>query len=113
MSVQCERYPQCEKQQQEYEFIMEGISTRMTLAMEKMADSNRMMSETNKRLCSALKTMCATMIVVVIIVVLGFIADRQLWNRNETNVQASEVVTDADTESAQTVPQPGSRSSDR
>ena len=112
MSVQCERSPQCEKQQQEYEFVMEGISTRMTLALEKMADSNRQMSETNKRLCAALRAMCVTMIVVVIIVAGSLIADHQLCIRNETNVQASEVVTDASAESAQTIPEPGSRAAD-
>ena len=36
-----------ERTQQEYEYIMEGITTRMQMALEKMADSNRMMSESN------------------------------------------------------------------
>ena len=105
MSVQCERSQQCEKQQQEYEFVMEGISTRMTLALEKMADSNRMMSETNKRLCDALRFMCVTMIVVVVIVALGFIVDHQLETRNGMDTKAvGEVVTDAGADPAQAVP---------
>ena len=82
MSVQCERQPQCEKQQQEYEFVMEGISTRMTLALEKMADSNRMMSESNRRLCH-------TLILVVFIVVLGFILYTQLWINHVDHVRSS------------------------
>ena len=92
-----------QRQQQEYEFIMEGISTRMTMAMEKMADSNRQMSETNRRLCTALRTMCITMILVVIITALALIADHQLCIRNATNT-GSEVVTDAGAESAQALP---------
>ena len=82
MSVQCERSPQCEKQQQEYEFVMEGISTRMTLALEKMADSNRMMSESNRRLCH-------TLILVVVIVVLGFITYTQLWINHVNDIRSS------------------------
>lgn len=94
-----------DKTSQEYAFVMEGITTRMQLALEKMADSNRMMSETNKRLCGALRFMCVTLIVVVIIVVLGLIVDHQLGNRNGTGTKAvSEVVTDAGTEPAPAVP---------
>ena len=102
MSVQCEKQQQCDKQQREFEFVLEGISTRMTIAMDKIAESNRQMSETNKRLCSALRTMCITMILVVIIVALGFIADHQLSLRDRTNT-GSEVVTDASAESAEGV----------
>lgn len=91
MSVQCERQSQCDKQQQEYEFVMEGITTRMQIALEKMADSNRMMSETNKRLCIALRTMCIMMIVVVFIVSIGFIIDHQLCKRNEGQTTSSGV----------------------
>ena len=93
------------RQQQEWEFIMEGITTRMQLALEKMADSNRMMSETNKRLCGALRFMCVTMIVVVVIFALGLIVDHQLETRNGMGTKAvGEVVTDAGAEPAQAVP---------
>jgi hypothetical protein len=107
MGTQCDRLPQCDRQQQEYEFVMEGISTRMTLALEKMADSNRMMSETNKRMCAVFRVMCVMMILVVLIVALGLIIDHQLCNRNHTNTTASEVVAYAGAESAQTVSEPG------
>ena len=93
-----------ERRQQDYEFVMEGITTRMQIALEKMADSNRQMSETNKRLCSALRAMCVTMILVVIIVALGFIADHQLTVRNGVNEKASEVVTDAGARATEAVP---------
>ena len=92
------------RQQQEWEFIMEGITTRMQIALEKMAESNRMMSETNKRLCGVFRGMCMMMIVVVLIVVLAFIADHQLCARNGANTWASEVVTDAGAVSSQAVP---------
>ena len=105
MSIQCERQPQCERQQQEYEFIMEGISTRMTMALDKMAESNKMMAASNRRLC-------VTMILVVIIVVLGFIADRQLLIRNGTTVGSSEVVTDAGADSSQRLSEPRPRTND-
>ena len=107
MSVQCERQPMCEKQQQEYEFIMEGISTRMTMALEKMADSNRMMSETNKRLVRLI-------ISVLVIVVLGFIVNNMLWmqrDRFNKNTTTSEVVTDAGADSAQRLSELGSQTS--
>jgi len=91
------------RQQLEWEFIMEGITTRMQIALEKMADSNRMMSETNKRLCGVFRAMCVMMIVVVLIIALGFIADHQLCARNGVNTTASEVVTDAGAGSAQKV----------
>ena len=81
MSVQCERQPQCNKQQQEYEFIMEGISTRMTMAMDKMAESNRMMSESNRRLCH-------TMILVVIIMSLAFLVNNVIMINHINNIRS-------------------------
>ena len=49
-----------EKQQQEWEFIMEGITTRMQLALEKMAESNKLLH-------SAVKWVCAVSIVIVVV----------------------------------------------
>ena len=43
---------------QEYEFIMEGITTRMQMALEKMADSNKLMH-------SAVRWVCAVSIIIV------------------------------------------------
>lgn len=43
---------------QEYEFIMEGITTRMQMALEKMADSNRLLH-------SAVRWVCAVSIIIV------------------------------------------------
>ena len=49
---------------QELEFVMEGITTRMQMALEKMAESNKLLH-------SAVKWVCAVSIVIV--VVLGVI----------------------------------------
>ena len=49
-----------EKQQQELEFVMEGITTRMQIALEKMAESNKL-------LLSAVKWVCAVSIVIVVV----------------------------------------------
>ena len=54
------------KSMQEYEFVMDGITTRMQLAIEKMAESNKLMH-------SAVKWVCTVAMVVVPIVVAGFI----------------------------------------
>jgi len=88
-----------ERSQQEYEFIMEGITTRMQIALEKMTESNRMMSESNRRLCRMF-------IAALVIVVLGFIANNVIWmdRANTARGSAGEVVTDAGARAAETVP---------
>ena len=72
------------RQQQEYEFILEGITTRMQLALEKMADSNRMMSESNRRLCTMF-------IVALVIVVLGFITNNVIMINHVNEIRGSGV----------------------
>ena len=49
---------------QEWEFVLEGITTRMQMALEKMAESNKLMH-------SAVRWVCAVSI--VILTVLGAI----------------------------------------
>ena len=47
------------RSQQEYEFIMEGITTRMQMALEKMAESNKLMHSAVKWVCSvSILTLC-------------------------------------------------------
>lgn len=72
------------KQQQEYEFVMEGITTRMQIALEKMADSNRMMSDTNKR-------MCRMMIITVVIFALAFLINNVLMINHINDIRGSGV----------------------
>lgn len=74
------------RQQQEYEFVLEGITTRMQLALEKMADSNRMMSESNRRLCTMF-------IVALVIVVLGFITNNVIMINHINEIRGSGVST--------------------
>ena len=45
---------------QEWEFVLEGITTRMQMALEKMAESNKLLH-------SAVKWVCAVSIVIVIV----------------------------------------------
>ena len=45
---------------QELEFILEGITTRMQMALEKMAESNKLLH-------SAVKWVCAVSIVIVLV----------------------------------------------
>ena len=62
---------------QEFEFIMEGITTRMQIAMDKL-------SEANKMLRSIVKYVCIVMLVVTIIVVSGFIIMNQMWFQHDS-----------------------------
>lgn len=99
-----------ERQLQEYEFVLEGITTRMQLAIEKMAESNRMMSESNRRLCGVLKFMCATVIAVVIVVAVSLTVNNHLWMNREEKAghnTTSEVVTDAGADFDAAIPQSG------
>lgn len=61
------------RQQQEYEFVMEGITTRMQTALEKMSESNRMMADNAKMMANNNRHQGKVMITVLVIVVLGFI----------------------------------------
>ena len=70
-----------ERQQQEYEFVMEGITTRMQIALEKMADSNKMLAENNKRQSHIL-------LIVLLIVVLGFIANNIIMINHVNNIRS-------------------------
>ena len=72
------------RQQQEYEFVMEGITTRMQIAMEKI-------SESNKLLRSTVKYVCLVMLAVVFIVIAGFIINNQLWISHVNHVRNSAV----------------------
>ena len=99
-----------DRQLQEYEFIMEGITTRMQLAIEKMAESNKMMSESNRRLCDVLKNMFWMVIVVVIIVAMSLTVNNGRWMMREERAEkntTSEVVTDAGANSDAAIPQSG------
>lgn len=49
---------------QEYQFIMDGITTRMQIALEKMAESNKLMHRA---------AVWSGIVTIVVVVVLGYI----------------------------------------
>lgn len=82
-----------ERQQQEYEFIMEGITTRMQMAMDKLSDNN-------KALRSIVKWVCAFALIMSILTVIGLLLNNRMWMDRErtATLQPSvrEVIPDAE-----------------
>ena len=87
-----------ERTAQEMEFILDGITTRMQMAMgsitessknamEKMAESNRLLRSSNRLLCIVLLT-------VVIIVVAGFVGITQIWIGHVNQIQNRQSVSE-------------------
>lgn len=70
------------RQQQEYEFVMEGITTRMQIALEKQSASVRWV--------------CIVMLVTVLLVISGFIVNNVIMinhiNDIRSGVSASETI---------------------
>ena len=62
-----------ERQQQEYEFVMEGITTRMQTALEKQSASVRWI--------------CIVMIVTVMLVIAGFIVNNIIMINHVNNLR--------------------------
>lgn len=73
-----------EKQQQEWEFIMEGITTRMQMAMDKLGDNN-------KALRSIVKWVCVFALIMTLLTVTGLIVQNRMWMARE-DAQARETV---------------------
>lgn len=73
--------------QQEYEFVMEGITTRMQIALEKMSESNRMMADNTKMMADNNRHQGKVMIAVLIIVVLGFIVNNIIMINHVNNIR--------------------------
>ena len=69
--------------QTEYEFILDGITTRMQMAMQSMneASKNSMekMAESNRHMHRCVKAVCVTMIIVVLIIMIGTIVNNSIW----------------------------------
>lgn len=78
-----------ERSPQEYAYIMDGITTRMQLAIEKV-------SEANKLFRSTVRMVCIVMLIVVMVVVGGFILETRTWighvNEIRSGVVTSETV---------------------
>lgn len=71
-----------DRTQQEYEFIMEGITTRMQMAMDKLA-------ECNKQARSTIKYVCNVMLTAIIVIVIGFIVFTHIWIGHVDNIRAN------------------------
>ena len=65
------------RQQQEYEYVMEGITTRMQLALEKQSASVRWV--------------CIVMLVTVLLIIAGFIVNNVIMINHVNNIRGSEV----------------------
>lgn len=87
-----------ERLQQELEFVMEGITTRMQTALEKMSESNRMMADNTRMMADNNRHQGKVMIAVLIIVVLGFIINNIIMinrvNSIRNEVSAYEAVSE-------------------
>ena len=84
------------ERQQEYEFVMEGITTRMQIALEKQSASVRWV--------------CIVMLITVLLVIAGFIVNNQMWLKHVNHVRdsiTSEVISNAGAFSDAAIPQPG------
>lgn len=73
-----------ERTPQEYAYITDGITTRMQHAIEKMSESNRMFRST-------VRWVCIIMVIVVLIVVGGFLAETKIWIEHVDNLRAEVV----------------------
>lgn len=85
-----------ERQQQEYEFVMEGITTRMQIALEKQSAS--------------LRWVCIVMLITVLLVIAGFIINNVIMINHINDIRynaASEAVS-----VNEEIPELGTRSAD-
>lgn len=73
-----------ERTPQEYAYIMDGITVRMQHAIEKMSEANRMFRST-------VRLVCIVMVIVVLIVVGGFLAETRVWIGHVDNLRAEVV----------------------
>lgn len=97
-----------ERQQQEYEFIMEGITTRMQMAMDKLSDNNKALRETMR---SIVKWVCIFALIMTLLTVVGLILNNRMWMARENDLARKTVVREVIPD-AQEVPQLGSGQND-
>ena len=77
---------------QELEFVMDGITTRMQTALEKMNDANRMMSDAVRESNRTTRHVCAAFVIVLILVIVGLIAHSRMWISHVDDLRAGGVV---------------------
>lgn len=81
-----------ERSQQEMEYILDGITTRMQMAMESITktskDATDKMAESNKAMKSAIACVCIAMILALVISIGGTIITIQMIHANHTQTAA-------------------------
>ena len=68
---------------QEYEFIMDGITTRMQMALDKLAESNKLVVGITRLVC-----------VTMIIFVLALLANNYIWIRHTNAMRDQTIVSE-------------------
>lgn len=96
------------RQQQEWEFVMDGITTRMQMAMDKLSDNNKALRETMR---SIVKWVCIFALVMTLLTVVGLILNNRMWMTRENDLARQMVVREVIPD-AQEVPQLGSGQND-
>ena len=81
-----------ERSQQEMEYILDGITTRMQMAMESITDSSKnaleKMAQSNRMMKSAVIWVCVVMILSLLIMAGGFIINNKLNQENHSRTAA-------------------------
>lgn len=84
-----------ERTPQEMEYILDGITTRMQMAMENITQNSKnaleKMAESNRAMRSSHRWLCVTLLSVIIIVVSGFVLTTHIWIGHVARIQASAV----------------------
>lgn len=84
--------PDSERSQQEMEYILDGITTRMQMAMESITktskDATEKMAESNRIMKSSIICICVAMILALLISIGGTIITIQLIHKNHVQPAA-------------------------
>jgi len=86
-----------DKANQEWEFVMEGITTRMQMALEKMGEANRKMSDAASDSNRTTRCVCVAFILALFFVVCGYARLNQMWIAHVENLKAGGVVSASET----------------
>ena len=91
----------------EMEYILDGITTRMQMAMQNMNESSKnameKMSESNNHMRKCNLTLCITLILVVLIVIFGSIVTTSIWMGRITDLR--EALTVSEVKADEEIPQ--------
>lgn len=100
----------------EMEYILDGITTRMQMAMQNMNENSKnameRMAESNEHMRKCNLALCITMIIVVLIIILGSIVTTSIWMGKMQNLREEMKVTEV-VSAGEAIPQFGSGQGDR